>query len=53
MCDAGIAAANYSHVVYFPCRADYDIVYTIFLRVADIAVLSIAPLEITCGLPVC
>ena len=40
MCDAGIAAANHSHVGYFPCGADYDIFYAILLRVADIAVLS-------------
>ena len=39
---AGIAAENYSHVRYFPCRTDYDIFYAILLRVADIAVLSFA-----------
>jgi hypothetical protein len=40
MCDAGIAAAKYSRVGYFPSRADYDIFYAILLRVAAIAVLS-------------
>jgi hypothetical protein len=44
MCGAGIAEANNSHVGYFPCRADYDILYSILLRVADIVVLSVAPL---------
>jgi hypothetical protein len=37
---ASNAAANYLHVGYFPCSADYDILYGILLRVADIAVFS-------------
>jgi hypothetical protein len=42
MCDADIAAANYSHVGYFPRLADCDIFFAILLRVADIAVLTFA-----------
>jgi hypothetical protein len=34
---AGIAAANYSHVKYFPSRAVYDAFYEIMLRVVNIA----------------
>ncbi len=34
---AGIAAANYSHVKYFPSRAAYDAFYQIMLHVVNIA----------------
>ncbi len=34
---AGIAAANYSHVKYFPSRAAYGAFYEIMLRVVNIA----------------
>ncbi len=34
---AGITAANYSHVKYFPSRAAYDVFYKIMLHVVNIA----------------
>jgi hypothetical protein len=34
---AGIAAADYSHVKYFPSRGAYDAFYEIMLRVVNIA----------------
>jgi hypothetical protein len=50
MWDAGIAEENYSHVGDFPSRAGYDILFAILFRpifrVADISVLSFAPLAL-------
>jgi hypothetical protein len=46
LCDAGIAAANYSHVWYLPWCADYYLFYRnlLSLRVVNIAALHFATL---------